>query len=210
MTNMLAATALARWTAALLVLSAILFVAAIALERRGESHETPNAIAKSEAGENPGHVAPAQGGAKQAEGNSERAESANSEAREAAEHAEAGESAEHAEGAHAQSGEGADHSEERLFGVDLESPWLLWGFVGASLVLALAVLRLWTPALLLAILLAGVAALLDVREVSMQFHRANNLIAGLALLIALLHVAAALTALLALRGRTRHGVPERQ
>lgn len=123
---------------------------------------------------------------------------AQSEAGEAGAPTEAGESQEgstEAEGAHAEAGEEG----EEIFGVNLENPWLVWGFVAVSLLLAVAVLRFGQPALLLIILLAGAAALLDAREVFFQFGRANLLIANLALLIALAHAAAAILALMAWR-----------
>lgn len=204
MTKALAVTSLARWTAALLVVSAVLFAIAVALERRGESHEARGAVATNR-GEAAEHPLPGHADAQQVEGAAERADGIISESRETAGQVEAraheGESSEHAGAAHAKSGEAAAHSEERLFGVDLENPWLVWGFFGASLLVALAVLRVRTPALVLTMLLAGVAAPLDLREASMQFTRANSLMAGLALLIALLHLAAVATALLAWRGQ---------
>lgn len=94
---------------------------------------------------------------------------------------------------------------ETLFGLNLENPWIVWGFVGVSLLLAVAVLRFGKPALLLAILLAGAAALLDGREVIFQFGRANTLIASLALLTALTHAAAAILAFMAWRALSTLG-----
>ena len=122
----------------------------------------------------------------------------------ASEQLEAGESEEgntEAEGSHAEAtkaGEGGEQA-ELIFGVNLENPWIVWGFVGTSLLLAVAVLRFGQPAFLLTILLAGAAALLDGREVFFQFGRANMVIAILALLTALAHAAAAMLALMAWR-----------
>lgn len=116
------------------------------------------------------------------------------------ESSEAGESQEgneQAEGSHAETTEpGAG---ETLFGLNLENPLIVWGFVGVSLLLAVAVLRFGTPALLLTILLAGAAALLDGREVFFQFGRGNMLIVILALLTAVTHAATTILAFMAWR-----------
>ena len=166
-------TALARWTAALLAISAVIFALAVLMERSGKSRETSAAGALSEAGE-----AGAPTGAGESQEGNAQAEDSEAEAHEA--------------------GGGGEQAEE-IFGVNLENPWLVWGFVGVSLLLAVAVLRFGKPAFLLTILVAGAAALLDVREVFFQFGQANMQIAGLALLIALAHAAAAILALMAWR-----------
>lgn len=167
MTNRFYPTPLARWTAAFLVFSTVLFALAVLTERSGESRGKPAASEQFENGE---AAAPSEAGV-------------------------AGEENGQAEGSHVEATKGA----ETIFGVNLESLWLLWGFVGISLLLALAVLRFGQPAFLLTILLAGAAALLDVREVFFQFGRANMLIAVLALLTAFAHAAAAILALKAWR-----------
>ncbi|HZQ00739.1 MAG TPA: hypothetical protein VFB13_14445, partial [Reyranella sp.] len=82
--------------------------------------------------------------------------------------------------------------------MNLESPWLVWGFVVVSFVLAAVVLRLWPPAFSMAVFLAGLAALLDLREAIGKFGT-ENLIAVLALTIGLAHVAAAILAIVAIR-----------
>lgn len=114
---------------------------------------------------------------------------------------ESGEANEQAEGSHAEAAEEAEGGEESetILGINLENPWIVWGFVGVSLLLAAAVLRFGKPALFLTILLASAAALLDAREVFFQFGRANMLIAVLAFLTALAHAAAAILALKAWR-----------
>jgi hypothetical protein len=163
----------------LLVISAVLFALALLMERNDESRAASPAIAHQEAGE--------------AGESGEHAE---------ATHSDAGESGEQAEGNHTEAAEaGAEngHREEMLLGFNLENPWLVWGFVGVSILLALAVLRFGKPAFLFAILLAGVAALLDVREVFFQMGLANMQIAGLALVIALLHAAASVLAFMGWR-----------
>lgn len=116
---------------------------------------------------------------------------------ESSESGESQEGNEQAEGSHAETTEpGAG---ETLFGLNLENPLIVWGFVGVSLLLAVAVLRFGTPALLLTILLAGAAALLDGREVFFQFGRGNMLIVILALLTAVTHAATAILAFMAWR-----------
>lgn len=122
----------------------------------------------------------------------------------ASEQLEAGESGEEnsqAEGSHAESAgtEAGGEESETILGINLENPWIVWGFVSISLLLAVAVLRFGRTALLFTILLAGAAALLDAREVFFQFGRANMLIAVLAFLTALAHAAAAILALQAWR-----------
>ena len=107
--------------------------------------------------------------------------------------------------AHQEGGVGDVHREggeasEQLFGVNLESPWLVWGFVVVSLVVAAAVLPLWTPAFALAALLAALAAALDAREVFNQTAAGHSLIAILAGLIALAHLAVVVLAITALTG----------
>jgi hypothetical protein len=173
MLNRFNPTTLVRWTAALLAISAVIFALAVLMERSGEYRELSAASERLKTGE---ASAPTEAGESQEEN-------------------------EQAEGSHTEvtkAGESGEQDEE-IFGVNLENPLLVWGFVGVSLLLAVAVLRFGKPALLLTIPLAGAAALLDVREVFFQFGRANMLIANLALLIALAHAAAAILALMAWR-----------
>jgi hypothetical protein len=176
MMDRLAPTTLARLTAAMLAISAVLFALAVFMEQGGESGDMSRAGARTGAGEVRQEGVPADGAG-----------------------AEAGESGERAEAAHVETGEGGEHAEETILGVDLEAPWLVWGFVAVSLVLAVAVLRPGRPALLLTILLAGAAALLDAREALSQLGRPDLPIAGLASLVALAHAAAAILAAMAWR-----------
>jgi len=169
MTNRTNLSTLARWTAALLAISTVFFALAVLMERSGESRE---ASAAGEQLENREAAAPNEAG-------------------------ESGEENEQAEGSHAEGAgtEAGGEESETILGINLENPWIVWGFVGISLLLAVAVLRFGQPAFLLTILLAGAAALLDAREVFFQFGRANMLIAVLAFLTALAHAAAAILAL---------------
>ena len=112
---------------------------------------------------------------------------------------EAGEAAERQENAAGEAGHPeAGEAGERLLGINLESPWLVWGFVAISVAVAAAVLRLWPAAFAAAVVIAGLAGILDIRE-AMTKYGADNLIAILALLIAAAHAAAAVLAVLAIR-----------
>jgi hypothetical protein len=107
---------------------------------------------------------------------------------------EAQEGNEQAEDAHTET-----TNNEVVLGIDLENPWIVWGFVGVSLLLILAVLRFGKTALLLTIALAGVAAILDAREAIFQFAGANSSVASLAIIVAVAHAAAAILAWMAWR-----------
>ncbi len=88
---------------------------------------------------------------------------------------------------------------EVVFGINLENPWIVWGFVGLSLLMIVAVLRFAKTALVSTIPLAGVAAVLDAREALFQFARNNISVASLAIIVALAHGAAAILAFMAWR-----------
>jgi len=95
--------------------------------------------------------------------------------------------------------ESSSHNNETVLGINLENPWIVWGFVGISLLMSVAVLRFGKTALLLTIPLAGVAAILDAREALFQFAGNNTSVAALAVIVALAHVAAAVFAFMAWR-----------
>ena len=97
------------------------------------------------------------------------------------------------EGAHTET------ANEVVLGINLENPWIVWGFVILSLLMIVAVLRLGKMALLSVILLAGVAAVLDAREAIFQFGGNNVSVASLAIIVALTHAAAAILAFMAWR-----------
>jgi hypothetical protein len=97
------------------------------------------------------------------------------------------------EGAHTET------TNEVVFGINLENPWIVWGFVVLSLLMIVAVLRLGKAALLLTIPLAGVAAVLDAREAIFQFAGNNISVASLAVIVALAHAVAAILAFIAWR-----------
>lgn len=120
----------------------------------------------------------------------------------AGEHLESGEansSGEAQEGNTQPEGAHTDTSNEVVLGINLENPWIVWGFVGVSLLMIAAILRLGKMALLLTIPLAGMAAVLDARESIFQFAGNNISVGGLAIIVALTHAAAAILAFLAWR-----------
>lgn len=104
------------------------------------------------------------------------------------------------EGAHTET------TNEVVLGINLENPWIVWGFVGLSLLLIVAVLRFGKTALLSTIPLAGLAAILDAREAIFQFAGNNVSVASLAVLVALAHTAAAILAFTAWRSPGIAGV----
>ncbi|MFA6031320.1 MAG: hypothetical protein WC889_00240 [Myxococcota bacterium] len=186
---------LVRWTSAMLAISALLFAAAVLMEGSGH-HEPARAAAHDEA---------AKAGEQAAGGHDEAAE--NSNVKQGGDSAEVGETSSRAEasetGSRAEAGDAVGRPKEAILGIDLENPWLAWGFVGVSILLAAAVMRfgavvrLGNATFLLAVLLAGVAAILDGREVILQLTRANASVAGLAALTALAHAAVVILAVLA-------------
>jgi hypothetical protein len=162
-------SSLQRVTAALLVISAVLFVIGVALERAGPAADIHTEVPP---------VATQVTGTTVENGN------------------EGGE-------AHPQATNSAPVTEtqgETTLGFNLENPWLVAAFALVSLVLAAAVLRFGWPALLLAVLFGAGTAVLDLQEVLTQLGRSNSLIAGVAVLVAVTHVAVAVLAILAWSG----------
>lgn len=173
--------ALIRWTSAILAISALLFAAAVLME--GSGHREPA---------NAGMAAHEQAAETQEQGG----------------HDEAAESSTAKQGGdRAEIGETGSHAEQTILGINLETPWLVWGFVGVSIILAAAVLRLGKATLVLSVLLAGAAAILDGREVFVQLARANASVASLAALTALAHAAVVILAVLAWQAASAHADP---
>lgn len=120
----------------------------------------------------------------------------------AGEHLESGEansSGEAQEGNAQPEGAHIETTNEVVLGINLENPWIVWGFVGVSLLMIVAIWRLGKIALLLTIPLAGIAAILDTREAIFQFTGNNVSVASLAIVVALTHAAAAILAFMAWR-----------
>lgn len=92
---------------------------------------------------------------------------------------------------------------ETVFGLDLESPWFVAVFVLGWLVLIAVLIRFGRITLPVILLLAVVVTVLDVGEVIRQIGEAKSVIATLAVLVALMHIALAALALLVLTRNAR-------
>lgn len=79
--------------------------------------------------------------------------------------------------------------EERVFGLDLENPWIVEAFVAVWLGLAAAILRLGCHAWAATLGVALAASLLDVAEAGRQAAEAHPVLVTLAVLVALAHLA---------------------
>jgi hypothetical protein len=90
----------------------------------------------------------------------------------------------------------AEHAAESWpLGIDLESPLLIGGAIVVSLALAFAVLRSVNPIIPMAIVGFSILfAVLDLLELSHQLGASRTGLAALAVLLAVLHIAAALIA----------------
>lgn len=95
-----------------------------------------------------------------------------------------------------QTHEGQQH--ETVFGLDLENPWFVTAFVLVWLVFIAALIRFGRIALPGVLLVAVVATVLDAGEVMRQVGEAKSLVATIAVLVAVTHVALAVLALLVL------------
>ncbi len=175
--------------AGLMVLSSLLFVAGVALERSSPSSEETSAPTRQ--------AAPlVEKGREAQEG---------TEAREAQERQEAGSTAtqESAEG------NAAHEQAERsgVFGIDLESPWVLAGVVLGTLLLIAALFLFGYRVLLLVLFVVLATTIFDVREVILQLGRARYGIAALAGGVAISRLATIIVAWFALRERRRSAHP---
>ena len=149
-----------RWLlVGLLVISTVLYVAAVTIERNssGEQNEAPA-------------VQPAASGEGQ-EGHSEAGETQTD------------------SGTTTKPDKPEVGNQERLFGIDLESPWLIVAAVVVSIALIGALFLFERTALVLILVFSIAATALDILEVATQAHRSNSGLALLALLVALGHVA---------------------
>src|SRR5262245_33369122 len=144
------------WIAALMVLSTVLFVAGVLVERSSGSNSAPAPVSQSAATSAP-------------EG---------SEAREAQER-------QTAAAAPQESAEGTPAHEEaeqdRVFGIDVEAPWFIAGVVIVTLLLIAALFVVGYRVLLLVLLVSLIAALFDGRELADQLGQVHYGIAVLAL-----------------------------
>ncbi len=100
----------------------------------------------------------------------------------------------------------AGGTDERVFGLDLESPWFVGAFVLAWLVLITALVRLGRIAWFALLLAAILTAVLDIGEVIRKAGEANTTVTTIAVMVAAAHVVLAALALFVLarsaRGRT--------
>lgn len=97
-------------------------------------------------------------------------------------------------------------TDERVFGLDLENPWLVSGFVLLWLALIAGLIRLGRLAWVALLLIALLATVLDVGEVLRKVGEANTTVASIAVLVAIAHgalvVLAAFVLARSIRGRT--------
>lgn len=93
--------------------------------------------------------------------------------------------------------------QENVFGLDLENPWFVSVFVLAWLVLAAALIRFGRITLPIVLLVAVVVIVLDLGEVMRQISEGKSLVATLAVLVAVAHLALAILALFVLSRSTR-------
>jgi hypothetical protein len=95
----------------------------------------------------------------------------------------------------------AEHGSETLLGVNPEATGLVVIAVAVSLVLAALILTVGSPLLAAAMALVMLAfTALDIREVTHQLNESRSGLAALAATVALLHLAAGVSALLTTRG----------
>lgn len=97
--------------------------------------------------------------------------------------------------------------QEALFGVNLESPWFIAAAVIGAIVLIGIVLRFERIGLILTIVFAIAATLLDILEVITQVNRSNSGLAAVAVLVTLAHIAVGVLSVLILR---RYSLTESQ
>jgi hypothetical protein len=159
----------------LIAVSTVLFVVGVAVERRGEA----------------------------AEGTGTHQElSGEPEAGEAGEAAESGEEEgahQDVAGSHEQAGGAGAHQEESIFGINPDATWVVAAVVIGWTVLVAALLLFGPGALILVVLAASAATVLDVMEVLRRVAFANGTVAVLAALVALSHAAIAVLSVLVLR-----------
>jgi hypothetical protein len=165
----------------LMLLSTVLFVAGVALERSSSGSGSVRAPApQPTTGVQAGQEAQEGTEAREAQ---ERQEAAPAPAQEGVEGTAAHEQAE----------------QNRVFGIDVESPWVIAGVVLGTLLLIAALVVFGYRVLLLVLLVAVVATIFDGREVVYQLGQARYGVAALALGVVASRLATAIVAGLALR-----------
>ena len=161
--------------ASLIVVSTVLFVIGVAMERSQEMAEGPGAHQEEVSG------TPESGQARESQEARERAEAREGEGG----HQEPGSQEEDSETIE-------EHGEEAILGINPESTGIVVAVVVGWLVLAVGLLLFGTrfPIVLILVAVVAVAAtILDVREVLGQVGRNNGGVAALAAVVTLLHAA---------------------
>jgi Flp pilus assembly protein TadB len=167
--------------AVLLVVSAAAFAIGVTLERSNDGQSDQHAS-------NPPTVVTGE----QAETSEQHAEG---ESGESGELSESGESAEQRAAETGSTSETHNESSEKLFGVNPEATWLVVLAVALSVLLALAVWRTNSTAVLLAVVAFGlVFAAFDVREAIHQSDESNSGLVVVAVIVAILHLGVAAVA----------------
>jgi len=173
----------------LMLLSTLLFVAGVALESSSSgSGNVPAPAPQPTTGVQVGQEAQEGTAAREAQ---ERQEAAPAPAQEGVEGTAAHERAE----------------QNRVFGIDVESPWVIAGVVLGTLLLIAALVVFGYRVLLLVLLVAAVATIFDGREVVYQLGHARYGVAALALGVVASRLATAIVAGLALRERRHSAHP---
>ena len=99
--------------------------------------------------------------------------------------------------------EGIESNSETVLGINLENPWIVAAFAAGWLVLLIAIFLLGRIAVILILVAASASVIFDIAEIAHQIGRSNTLVATIATLVAVAHLALALLAGMALVGRMR-------
>lgn len=162
------------WIAALMVLSTVLFIAGVLVERSSASRSALAPVPQSAA-----TAAPEGSKAREDQERQPAAAPPHQSAEGTAAHEEA--------------------EQNRVFGIDVEAPWLIAGVVIVSLLLIAALFVIGYRVLLLVVLVSLIAALFDGRELAYQLGQVHYGIAVLALAIVASRLATVVLEWLALR-----------
>ncbi len=174
--------------AALIVISTILFVAGVIVERGRHSGEVQGTtqeankvgqaatpLVAGEAGEGQGHVEGSSESSKPTTTTTTTTTTTSSETNHTA--------------------EGNEAHTETVLGVDLENPWVVAAFVVGWLALIIAIFAFGWRGLLAVTVAAIVALIFDIGEASMQFGMGDSLVGIIAALVAAAHSAIAVLSL---------------
>ena len=181
--------------AGLIVVSTLLFIAGVAIERGRESGATATAPQESQEVKATPTTSSASG-AVSGEGSEGQEKQ---EASRTATPQVSGEASEtHKEGASETTATKETHSSEAVFGLDIENPWILAAYVVGWLALLAGLFIFGRIGFALVIAAAGVALVFDIAEVMRQAGMSDTLVAAIAVLVAVCHAAIVALAILAL------------